>query len=651
MTSSDVDRVVHAVLRRRLPWRTRNVRIAVVPQEPGPDVGAGLVVVGRRVLADPRIRRRFGAGTGWMVNGPDSDASQDLRYHLLVQLTGPTPFHYWILRWEKVLRRYRRLLLVIDDTGAGWSAANLFSGLRGHVNLLLSSTADGRPNGAEAVAVDTAAAVGAARDEVAARLGSLARADAERVAELAVFVAGDPVPAGLVRSLWRLTGGLEPATADDLARRAGGPVTVDAHGRVTLDPVAHAVLRHDRSPGFFADLGAALLDDVAARLPRARPLIAIGPDRAWWELDPANGYLWEHLVRHLVAAGRPREAELLAGDLRWVTARLLHTDPGGPLRDFGVVAPAAADAITGHLREAYRRAAGRLDPVQPPHPPDALAGILHNVLRYPNDSRYRPNPWPEQVRAVEAHSPGHRLVPRWRPDDDPQDGRTLLPGSFGLDVSPDGRVLAVAGDSKFVTCTDLATGETVAMMKCYSKSRDVVFGPDGTWVALRTWDNHFPTPVEDPPESSTVQVWTIRPTVKRFQIEGRYRSHIRRMAVSPDGRLLVTWHDDTMRMWDARTGALATDTPTADPQAWQRVHVRSAASPDGAWRAEIHGAELRLWDLAADRPGPVTRSYGDLHGLRWLPDGILTYGSYGITVYDVQTATESREETRSAINS
>jgi hypothetical protein len=350
-------------------------------------------------------------------------------------------------------------------------------------------------------------------------------------------------------------------------------------------------------------------------------------------MDPANGYLWEHLVRHLIAAGRHLEAELLAGDLRWVTARLLRSGPAGPLRDLAAVGPVASDRVgTAALRDAYRRAADRLDPVEPPHPPEAVVGALHNALRYPN-------PWAEQVRVVEAGSAQPRLVPRWRPTDDPQRARipTALGFGWGVDVSPDGSLLAIAGGGKFVDCVDTTTGELVASMKCYSKAQDVAFGPDGTWLAVRTHDVAYMPGVEDPPVSSCVQVWDVATATKRFEVSGRYRSHISATAISADGTRIATRHEDGIQVWNTAGGNPVAGAPTDSLGPWLPVHHRESISPNGVWRAQVCGAELRLWDLAAARPGPMTRVGRALHGILWLPDssGILAYGDNGTYLFDI----------------
>ena len=77
-----------------------------------------------------------------------------------------------------------------------------------------------------------------------------------------------------------------------------------------------------------ADLHGRLLDQAAARLPRAEALGPAAPGLlrpAWWELNPDHWdsrYLRDHLIEHLTDAGQAREAETVACDLRWAGSRL-----------------------------------------------------------------------------------------------------------------------------------------------------------------------------------------------------------------------------------------------------------------------------------------------------------------------------------------
>jgi len=105
------------------------------------------------------------------------------------------------------------------------------------------------------------------------------------------------------------------------------------------------------------------------------------------------------------------------------------------------------------------------------------------------------------------------------------------------------------------------------------------------------------------------------------------------VAWHPDGKLLASAGDTTIRLWDADG--------TPGPVIEQPVDVaRLAWSPDGKWLASAGGDDTRLW--AADgTPGPVLEgSPGGPMSLAWSPDGrSLALGSCNNTIllWDVDT--------------
>jgi WD40 repeat protein len=112
--------------------------------------------------------------------------------------------------------------------------------------------------------------------------------------------------------------------------------------------------------------------------------------------------------------------------------------------------------------------------------------------------------------------------------------------------SPDGRILATAGD-------------------------------DGT---IRLWDPNRLEPVGQPLTGHSNGVWGV--------------------AFSPDGRLLASagGPDETVRLWDVNTG-----TSVGDPLTGHKGPVTSVAfSPDGKILASAGGtdATVRLWPIFAD---------------------------------------------------
>ena len=93
------------------------------------------------------------------------------------------------------------------------------------------------------------------------------------------------------------------------------------------------------------DLPAVDYTDTAARHP-ART--------AWWELDYKDRYLWDHLIEHLIDAGRRDDAAGIAGDLRWVGARLMLFGPAAPAADLAAIGtPQAIRLRTVLAREAH----------------------------------------------------------------------------------------------------------------------------------------------------------------------------------------------------------------------------------------------------------------------------------------------------------
>ena len=121
---------------------------------------------------------------------------------------------------------------------------------------------------------------------------------------------------------------------------------------------------------------------------RARLIVLPGARCGWpggsW--DTQDRYLWDHLIEHLLDAGRPGEAEAVAGDLRWVGARLERFGPAAPAADLA----AAGTPRAARLRAVLARTAHLLAPTEP-------AGAVVDVLH----SRVADDPdWGPQVAAL-----------------------------------------------------------------------------------------------------------------------------------------------------------------------------------------------------------------------------------------------------------
>ena len=208
----------------------------------------------------------------------------------------------------------------------------------------------------------------AVRATIGASTSKLDRHDAERFHELGVFAEDETVPFRLVAQLWRATAGLDNLQSAQVCKRlaqlalisqAAGPA-----GGIALHDVVRDFLRAEVGEQRLVGLTGMLLDAIAAALPAASPLDyeAASPVRvAWWEPGHEDRYLWDHLIEHLRGAGRYGEADAVAGDLRWVGARLERFGPAAPAADLS----AAGTPRAARLRAVLARAAHLLAPAEP----------------------------------------------------------------------------------------------------------------------------------------------------------------------------------------------------------------------------------------------------------------------------------------------
>jgi WD40 repeat protein len=448
--------------------------------------------------------------------------------------------------------------------------------------------------------------------------------DAERFAELGVFAEDETVPFGLVARLWRATAGLDDLRAAQVCKRLAQLALVSQVSGPAGGVALHDVIRDFLRAGLgerLAELNVKLLDAVAAGLAAASPLN--GPDGcpvrvAWWDLGDEDRYVWDHLIEHLLDAGRPDEAEAVAGDLRWVGARLER---------FGPAAPAADLATAGTPRAARRR--GVLERTAHLLAPAEPAGTVVDVLH----SRVADDPdWGPQVSALGDICRRPRLVNRWPLPDlaDPAlrrvltghtsqvvavavapdaswlasgswDGtvriwdaatgreRATLTGHTGqvtaVAVAPDASWLASGGLDNTVRIWDAATGrERVTVTGHTGPVTAVAVAPDGSWLASASWDR-------------TVRIWDAATGRQRATLTG-HTGPVEAVAVAPDGSRLVSGsRDGTVRTWEAATW-------------WERAILTGhtgaveavAVAPDSSWLASGGwDGTVRIWDAATGR--------------------------------------------------
>ncbi|MET9388504.1 NB-ARC domain-containing protein [Streptomyces sp. NPDC002928] len=498
-------------------------------------------------------------------------------------------------RWALLLRLTNRLIVEQTATGADPSdaARNALQQLRTRGPAMVDDQA------ASWGLDDPRERNQAVKATIEAATQLLPPGAADRFTELAIFAEDEAIPIALVSMLWQATAGLTEtqtrtlcATLERLSLIALSP---HQGGQISLHDVVRDYLRANLGDANLSALQSVLIDNAAATLPAAEPLAASTPtpSRAWWQLP--HGYLVDHLIEHLQAAGRTTEAEAAVGDIRWVEARLTQRGPTAPLSDLAHIDTPQAHAQARTLA----RAAHLLTPTKPER---ALVGILYSRLQDQPE-------WRDQVIARQS-DPAQQpvLSNHWPlPDVDPALQRILTghdQAVLSVAISPDGTWLAT-GQYKEVRIWDRVTGRCTAILTGHRAWVDsVAISPDGTWLATT--------------DLRRVQIWD-RVTGTRTATLTGHDSVVPQVAISPDGTWLATiCHDKKVRIWDRVTGT-CTATLTGHTDSVQSV----AISPDGTWLATCgNDRTVRIWDrVAGTRTATFTGHTDSVQSVAISPDG------------------------------
>ncbi|MFI6645423.1 NB-ARC domain-containing protein [Streptomyces sp. NPDC050504] len=386
-----------------------------------------------------------------------------------------------------------------------------------------------------------------------------------RLAEVSVFAEDESIPVPLIARLWTATGGLTEdesrtlcAAFDQLSLVS---LTPDHDGRVAIHDVLRDYLQKELGEPALTTLHGTLAD-------------AFGP-RPW---ESSEGYVLDHAIEHLLAAGRTADAERIASDLRWIETRLHQHGPMAAWADL-------FDVPTRHaarLADDLTRAAHLLTPTDPP---ELLTNVLHSRLE--SLPLWRDRIEGRQTAPEIAARP--LLRNRSTPPDLPEPAllRTFLGHAgpvWSVGVRSDGTSLVTVGADGMARGLDPDSGGEFAVdVRGPGRFRVLAVAPYGTGLVTGGPDRTFHT-------------WTLDratpPTRTLGPVGGRGAS-VRALATS-GSRIATVATDGTLEVWASGGNHLAQDVQQGDE------HTCVAFSPDGVWLAvgSLRRVRLMSADLA-----------------------------------------------------
>jgi WD40 repeat protein len=146
--------------------------------------------------------------------------------------------------------------------------------------------------------------------------------------------------------------------------------------------------------------------------------------------------------------------------------------------------------------------------------------------------------------------------------------------------SPDGTRIVTSSADRTARIWDAHSGAQLAVLAGHADSvESAAFSPDGARIVTASQD-------------FTARIWDTQTARQLLELSGHHQS-LNSAAFSPDGTQVVTGGNDTIRIWDARTG----DQLAALPDHGGFAIFSTAYSPDGTRIVAAAWAKVaRIWD-------------------------------------------------------
>jgi hypothetical protein len=335
-----------------------------------------------------------------------------------------------------------------------------------------------------------------------------------RYLELAVFGEDVTIPGPVLVRYWKTTGGWSEFQTRRYCQRLADLALISDYHRYPDQLALHGVISsylREQTHHRRIELHGALVDAHRSLVPNC------GQISAWWQLPPAQTYLWVWLPAHLRGAGLDQELRACLHHPQWLAGKLQYVGPAALEADLAL----SDDPLSHALGTAVRKNAHVLGPLEPP---GSLAATLVN--RLPSDGLTKTTVDKLLAGLTTAHLRAITTLP-----DQPHPALVrVLTGHIGaveaLAVSPDGSWLASAGTGGEVRIWDPATGTTRHILTGHTREvRALAVAPDGSWLASAG-------------AGGEVRIWDPITGTTRHILTGHTRE-VRALAVAPDGSWLA----------------------------------------------------------------------------------------------------------------